>query len=398
MPGKRVGAESWGQLRKLPSGYWQAQYTHNGVRYPCPSGTFSTKDAARAWLRSERKIIEDVDKEWTPPALRAVVERDKLRWTLRAYAEDWMKHADLRPTTRRDYQSNLNHRILPGLGDIPLVYLDRATVQSWWRNLDKDENPRACDKAFCTLRAILNGAVDEEMITANPATRIKGAGKPSQRRRVAVGPVDSATIWAVSEAMPPRERLAVLLGGFLGLREAEVLDLRWGDVCLDLIRPVISVRHQVIEIKGGMMSTPNTKTENAYRDVPILTPLLPVVREHLQTYCKASGNPLLFTRSDDNPRHLAFSTYRAHVYAAMAAQGLPVGRSGYTVHDLRHVSLTRIPLAGGTDAETKDLGGHSGDNWRRYQEVDPSHLAEVEGNWSAMIAVGRPDRYGPVAS
>jgi integrase len=214
-----------------------------------------------------------------------------------------------------------------------------------------------------------------------------------------VTPVDSATLWAVSEAMPPRERLAVLLGGFLGLREAEVLDLRWEDVDLDPVRPVISVEHQVIERKGGMVSTPKTKTDSAHRLVPIPAALLPAVRDHLQTYCQGSGNPLLFTRSDKDSRWLAFSTYRRHVYAAMIGQGLPVTRDGYTIHDLRHVSLTRIPLAGGTMAEAKALGGHSGEqSWRVYQDVDADHLAAVTDNLSAMMLAGRPDRYGSAVS
>ena len=88
--------ESWGSLRKLPSGRWQ-------VRYPGPDGntytartdddkplTFFTKTDARTWLASvHTKIARG---EWEPPEaraarLRAEAERERARVAQRPVAE-----------------------------------------------------------------------------------------------------------------------------------------------------------------------------------------------------------------------------------------------------------------------------------------------------------------------
>ena len=71
--------ETWGSLRKLPSGRWQA-------RYPAPDGqmhsarteddkplTFLTKTDARTWLASvHTKIAQG---EWEPPSVVAARRR-----------------------------------------------------------------------------------------------------------------------------------------------------------------------------------------------------------------------------------------------------------------------------------------------------------------------------------
>ncbi len=74
-----VRRESWGSLRKLPSGRWQA-------RYPAPDGemytarteddkplTFLTKTDARAWLAGVHTTI--ARQQWEPPSVIAARRR-----------------------------------------------------------------------------------------------------------------------------------------------------------------------------------------------------------------------------------------------------------------------------------------------------------------------------------
>src|SRR5690242_7881595 len=97
MAGQRAAAKaertrrSFGRMRQLPSGRWQASYLHNGAVYKALA-TFPTKSSAGHWLQAEEDLI-DLDRrrpgEWTPPAERAA-RRQAEKLTLRTYAKTWL--------------------------------------------------------------------------------------------------------------------------------------------------------------------------------------------------------------------------------------------------------------------------------------------------------------------
>ena len=127
--------ETWGSLRKLPSGRWQA-------RYPAPVGqmhsarteddkplTFLTKTDARTWLASvHTKIAQG---EWEPPSVvaarrRAEAEAEEARSIgFTEYAERWIEFIRLEPTrggkkraiaTVRSYKSKVTGYLIPEFG------------------------------------------------------------------------------------------------------------------------------------------------------------------------------------------------------------------------------------------------------------------------------------------
>ena len=49
---------SFGQLRRLPSGRWQAGYTGVDTRVHRAPTTFTAKIDAEGWLASERRLVE----------------------------------------------------------------------------------------------------------------------------------------------------------------------------------------------------------------------------------------------------------------------------------------------------------------------------------------------------
>ena len=83
-------------------------------------------------------------------------------------------------------------------------------------------------KAHRVLRAIMNAAVDDELIGRNPCN-IRGAGIERTRERQLL---DTRTVLELAEAIIPRLRGLVLLGGFGGLRTGELLGLQRQEVDL----------------------------------------------------------------------------------------------------------------------------------------------------------------------
>jgi integrase len=82
----------------------------------------------------------------------------------------------------------------------------------------------------------LNTAVSDELIPRNPC-HLKGAGTEHAEERPML---DASTVLKLANAIDPRLRCLVLLGGFVGLRTGELLGLQRQDV--DLMHRVIHVR------------------------------------------------------------------------------------------------------------------------------------------------------------
>ena len=93
------GKRQFGNIRKLPSGRFQARYTGpdgNTYRARRENGeglTFQTRGDADAWLSLRGSEI--LRNDWLPPA----APKPK-PVTLRQYAEAWLRHRDLQDRTR----------------------------------------------------------------------------------------------------------------------------------------------------------------------------------------------------------------------------------------------------------------------------------------------------------
>jgi hypothetical protein len=108
-------------------------------------------------------------------------------------------------------------------------------------------------KAYQVLRAIMNNALDDELIQRNPC-RIKGAGQYEVPER----PVLTVEqVLAVVEAIPTRYRLMVLLGAFTTLRFGELAALRRSDI--DSAALTVSVRRSQAELSTGAASRQGTQ-------------------------------------------------------------------------------------------------------------------------------------------
>ncbi|WP_393098314.1 hypothetical protein [Streptomyces sp. LN325] len=104
-------------------------------------------------------------------------------------------------------------------------------------------------KAYQIMRAVLNMAVDDELIRRNPC-RIKGVGRYDVPER----PVLTVSeVYAVADAMAPRYRLLVLLAAFTGLRFGELALLRRRNV--DTENGALMVRRSQGEMQTGDSST-----------------------------------------------------------------------------------------------------------------------------------------------
>jgi integrase len=338
---------SFGWIRKLPSRRYQASYIGPDLGRHSAPDTFETKMDAEGWLRDERELVNS--EHWLPPKRRADVARAAQPPTLEEYSATWLDSRTLRPRTRAHYQALLTHHILPDLGEHRVHTITPIMVRNWHANLGAG-TPTYRAHAYSLLKTILNTAVAEQVIIANPCV-IRGASSSKTVHMSRPATLEELTI--IAELMPERLRLAVLIAAWCGLRYGELAELRRGDI--DLEQQVIRVRRAVSRVAGVKPIVGPPKSSAGVRDVSIPPHLLPEFQLHLSDHVAIGARALLFPSSRGSDRHLAPATTYRHFYRARLAAGRPDLRW----HDLRHTGATLAAATGATLAELMGRLGHS---------------------------------------
>ncbi|QGG96793.1 tyrosine-type recombinase/integrase [Actinomarinicola tropica] len=357
---------SWGSVRKLPSGRYQARYCVEGQLVAAPT-TFRTKRDAEVYLSTVRADIERG--HWVDPAARQV--------SLGEYATRWLDlRPGLRPRTLELYESELRLHILPALGDLELTKITPTTVREWHAGMLRAGTPGRSTVAKCyrLLRAILNTAVADELILRNPCV-INGAGTESAPER----PIASIPqVFDIAEVIEPRFRAMVLIGAFVGLRLGEMLALTRGRVDLD--SGAIRVVEQYQELKDGTWVLGPPKSAAGVRRVAIPELLVPELAVHLDRFAAAGRDGLLFPGTHGQP------VRRAAWYRAWGRALATIGIEGMKPHDLRHTGNT---LAAMTGASTKELMARFGQSTSRaaliYQHATRDRDQQIADGLNGMI-------------
>jgi integrase len=283
-------------------------------------------------------------------AYASTVEADKLRGvavdpragrvTLELWCRSWLvNRSDLRPTTRSLYAYLLDSHVLPALGGYELGRLTVSMVRSWHSSL-LSERPAIAPKAYQVLRASLNTAVADGVLSANPC-KVKGAGtdRPAERPVATMAEVE-----ALASAVNARWRAMVLLAYWCGLRLGELRALRRSD--LDLLHNWVEVREQIVDVGGRLMAGP-PKTDAGRRRVAIPPHIVAELASHLELFVGAGAEAYVFT-GHQGTGPLPSASWRRSWEQARRATALGHLR----FHDLRHAGNT---LAAATGASTREL-------------------------------------------
>jgi integrase len=356
---------SFGGIRQLPSGRYQANYTGPDARLHKAPMTFDAREDAEAWLADVRRLISRG--EWTSKPRR----NETL--TLSRYSEMWLDGRALKPRTREHYRGLLDHQILPEFGDVPLRQIDPDDVRDWWISLGPSR-PTLRSHAYGLLRTVLGSAVQDRLIEINPC-HIRGAG--NVRRVHKIRPASLDELETVVAAMPPRYQMMTLLASWCALRFGELAELRRDDI--DLKKGVIRIRRAMVRANGKIVvGTP--KSSAGVRDVAVPPHLFSALKEHLDQHAQPGRDGLLFPSAAGG--HLATSTLYKVYYPARSAAGRPDLRW----HDLRHSGAVLAAQTGATLAELMSRLGHSTPAAAlRYQHAAEGRDLEIARRLSALV-------------
>lgn len=325
---KGTRSSTFGNVRQLPSGRWQASYWHEGRRHTAPR-TFDAKADGDAWLARIRTEIRTG--EWIDPAASTATVRD--------YATEWLaQRHDIAESTRQLYQHLLDVHVLPTFGNVRLGAVTASAVRSWNAQLAK-AHPTTAAKAYRLLASLYNTAIADRRVAASPC-QVRGAAAESAPDR----PVATiAEVQALADAMPDAQRIAVLLAAWCQLRRAELLGLRRCDV--DLLRGTVSVQTTRVRTMGGAFVVKEPKSKAGKRTVSVPPHVLPELEHHLDDHVGAGPEALLL-EGGFRPLRTAWDNARTKVGVS------------YRMHDLRHAGLTWSAATGATVAELMHRAGH----------------------------------------
>jgi integrase len=361
----------FGAIRRLNSGRYQARYPGpDGVMRPAPF-TFETSADADDWLAEKQTEIRRG--EWRDPESGAV--------SFRAYADKWVEERELAPLTQDLYRYLLDKHLF-AFAESDLDEITAPSVREWRTERLRATGARTITaKAYRLLKAIMETAVDDELIQRNPC-RIEGGGKEKavERRIATVPQVD-----ALATAVGMRWRLMVYLGAYGPMRPEELAGLRRRDVDLDALR--IRVRLAEPERMNGRRVQGDTKSEAGTRTVVLPAFLRRELRWHLESYAESGPDGLIFVGEKGAP--FRRSTFGKKWRKARALVGMP---EGFRFYDLRHTGHTLSTRSGATLKDTMVRAGQSSEKAALiYQHSDDDRQQEVAAGLDATVRRARQE-------
>lgn len=232
-----------------------------------PDGAFMVRWRVDGKLRGKqfktRADAEAFKRSMDDPAPTQVPEG----WQLQRYLQGVIdRDHSLRPTTRETYARTIhNHIAGTALAEADVRHVGVDQLREFWDTLPQDR-PGVVRSARMLVSKAFNAAYREGVIDANPLARA-GLKAPPKQRQVEVVPLSVEEVEGLANAtVSQRDKAAILLMAYGGLRAGEVGGLRDADVDWDAGR--LHLRQQAIDSRSGKSIAP-LKTRAARRTVSI---------------------------------------------------------------------------------------------------------------------------------
>ena len=347
MARKRGNGE--GSISRRKNGGWMAQYavyTAEGRKrktlYGKTRQAVATK-LARALSDREGGLIFDAGSQ-----------------SVGEYMDRWLNDS-LRDTVRQStlvrYEQLVRLHINPALGRIALKSLSAAHVQGFYRDrLDSGLSPATVQKIHAVLHKALDQATSWSLVPRNPTESVK-APRPAPEE---IRPLNREQAKALLEtARGERFEALYVLAVTAGLRQGELLGLKWEDV--DLENSLIRVRRTLIRNRGRLLLG-EPKTKRSRRTVRLTEAAVQALKEHLARQIDQmerlgdlyEDQGLIFTTQRGtlvNPTNL-----RKRSFAPLLEKAglLPI-----RFHDLRHTCATLLLSRNVNPKIVSEMLGHA---------------------------------------
>jgi integrase len=306
-----------------------------------------TKPQAQARLR---ELLVSLDKGGFIPQPGRMTVGDLLKVWLDGYAR-----TNTGDRTYLGYESIIRCHLTPNLGGIRLKDLSAPVVQQYYGALVHELSRRSVHSHHVVLNAALKYACRQGLLVSNPCSLVD---PPSFQKKLmrTLTPVE---VGALLESGSDSFYFACIYAAVsTGLRQAELLGLRWRDLDLDMLSISVS---QVLYKRAGITEFKVPKTRHSRRRVRMTPKLALFLRDYradresmyLTMGRILSPDNLVFTSIAFEPLN---SSVLSHNFMRIAAKA---GIKNASFHTLRHTYASLMLMAGVSPKVISESLGHS---------------------------------------
>jgi integrase len=322
------------------------------------------QSASREWVGRDRPSAEAKLQDFAGSAVNGDGLRPNTGFS--DWADRWLASLERKPTTVSSYRSTVVHakRVF---GDRPVRFIraeDIGRFNMTLREAGQSASTRA--KHLRVLGACLQAAIFYRYAESNPVRDLPPAQRPRPERKEAAYFVNAELPLLFAELRDEPYRTLCLAALKTGMRQGELLALRWCDVDLD--EAIVRVRRSYT---GGAVGTPKNRER---RDVDLITDVVELLAERRAAACRGSEQDLVFYGSSPQNFLTTASLLRRQLYPAMHRAGIErVGPTQElrTFHSFRHTFAKRALESG---AEITWLSRHLGHSTLKV-------TTDIYGHW-----------------
>jgi integrase len=319
--------------------------------------TFKTRTEAERYLAA---VVHQVHGGATPPKAT--------RLTLAEYLENWLRghEPQVALTTFASYRDTIRNHLADALGRIPLPRVSPDVIRDYIaRKLRTGLSPTTVRYHLMVLHQALGQAVRDGVLSRSPADLVRPPRK--YRPEIRTFDLEQARLFlGEAKRSSPYYRL-YLAAVTTGMRQGELLGLRWKDV--DLTLGVARVQQTFYRLGGSkkdgiasrqLFKEPKTAKARRGVDLPeVLVAELRALREEQKQRQRVLGSAhedldLVFAQLDGKPLH-AHNVVRRDFQKVLERAGLPRIR----FHDLRYCHATLLLQQGVHPKVVQERLGHS---------------------------------------
>ncbi len=402
-------------IYKGSDGDWHGRVTV-GVR---DDGTPDRRHVQRKTEAEVIKRVRELERERDAGAVR----RPGKPWTVERWLTHWVDNIAVLSVTENTidgYRVAVKVHLIPGLGKHRLDgprRLEPEHLERFYAKMQANGSAAGtAHQAHRTLRAALNEAVRRGHLVRNPAT----LAKPPRLTEEEVEPYSVDEVQKLlTEAGKGRNSARWVIALALGLRQGEVLGLKWPDV--DLTAGLIRVRrgrlrpryahgcgNEPCRRKAGYCpkreqvrpDTKDTKSRAGKRSIGLPDELVKILCRHRE--------------QQDRERETACQLWHDESWVFATPTGRPLnpntdyhewknllraaGLRDARLHDARHTAATVLLLLGVPDRAVMGIMGWSSEGMRlRYQHLTDPVLKDVATRLGQLLWDSADDGPKPAA-
>lgn len=278
------------------------------------------------------------------------------------FLDQWLRDyaaGMVRVTTLDSYQAIVRVHLAPALGHVPLSALSAQAIQGYYsRKLQDDLSPATVRRHAMILHKALGCAVKWGLLARNPVD-LTDPPRPERKEMRVLDDEQVRLFLGEAKRSSPHYHL-YLVATLTGMRQGELLGLRWRDV--DLALGVASVQQTFYRL-GKQMLFKEPKTAKARRTIAlpaVLVEEMRALRDEQEENRRLLGDDyhdygLVFCQPDGKPLH-GHNITQGDLRRVLARAGLPRLR----FHDLRHSHATLLLQQGEHPKVVSERLGHAG--------------------------------------